>query len=169
MEMDGMNYKKLIKLSVLLITSLLIAKASADAVSYLYLYGNVTVASTQALVWIKDGSVQSGDSVTMDLTVQPDVTTNITDRLYLKNQDSASHSVTITVTSAITGFTKCNVHIYENFTSPGEWNFVTTLDATVIGSSYSGTLQAGGYYKFDFEVTAPSSGSGSFTIKVEYS
>ena len=120
-------------------------------------------------MWIKDGSVQSGDSVTMDLTVQPDVTTNITDRLYLKNQDSASHSVTITVTSAITGFTKCNVHIYENFTSPGEWNFVTTLDATVIGSSYSGTLQAGGYYKFDFEITAPSSGSGSFTIKVEYS
>ena len=169
MEMEEMNYKKLIKLSVLLITSLLIAKASADAVSYLYLYGNVTVASTQALVWIKDGSVQYGDSVTMDLNVQPNVTTHTTDRLYLKNQDGADHSVNVTVTSAITGFTKCNVHIYENSTSPGTWTLVTTLDATTIGSSYSGTLPAGNYYKFDFEITAPSSGSGSFTIKVEYS
>ena len=169
MEMEEMNYKKLIKISVLLITSLLIAKASADAVSYLYLYGNVTVAGTQALVWIKDGDVQYGDSVTMNLNVQPNVTTNITDSLYLKNQDGESHSVNITVTSAITGFTKCDVHIYENSTVSGTWTLVTTLDATTIGSSYSGTLPAGGYYKFDFEITAPSSGSGSFTIKVEYS
>ena len=168
MEIGEVNYKKLIKLSVLLISSLLIAKVSADTVSYLYLQGNVSVATTQDLVWIKDGSVVSGDTVTMDLSVQPSVTTNVTDRLYLKNQGTSSHSVSIMVTSAISGFTKCDIHIYEN--STGSWEYVTTLDATSLTSQYTGgTLAPGKYYKFDFEITAPASGSGTFSIKVEYS
>ena len=162
------SHKKFIKLSVLLISSLLIAKVSADAASYLYLQGNVTVASTQDLIWIKDGSIVSGDTVTMDLEVQPSVTTNITGRLYLKNQGTSNYSVSLIVTSAISGFSKCDIHVYQN--STGAWQYVTTLDATSTSSQYtSGSLGAGEYYKLDFEITAPSSGSGSFTIKVEYS
>jgi hypothetical protein len=166
------NTKKILKLTTLLVTSLIIATASATTYNYLYLQGTVTVGS-QKIVWIKtDTGEVAGDTVTITLPVESDIPISFNDTLYLKNKDTAGHNMTIKVTSAVSsGFSYLYVHIYENFTNPGTWQLVDTLDVKTLNDEYSTytdnePLQAGGYYKLDFEIKTTA--GATFTIKVTY-
>lgn len=174
------NYKKTLKLTTLLITSLLIAIVSAQVYSYMYIDGSVTIGS-QKLIWIAGddapGDIDiTGSTVTLDLDVEPGTPTNFTECLYLKNQDASDHNMTINVTTALstTDFDWCYMHIYEN--SSTSWVFVDTLNLTDASldsyETYTGNspLGNGDYYRMTFEVAADSGASGekSFDIQVRY-
>jgi len=171
--------KKLIKIIALMISSVIIASASAQVYKYMYIDGSVTI-GTPALVWIlgndapSDASI-SGSTVIIDLDVNPGEPINYTECLFLKNQDANPHNLTIEVTTSVSSgtFNYFKVHIYEN--SSGSWSFVDTLDVTVDGDSYStytgnNPLPAGGYYRLTFEIYAKEDASGSvqFDIQVTY-
>lgn len=176
----NINYKKSAKLIILLISSILIATVSAATYRYMYIDGSVTVGAAK-LIWIKgvdapsDATI-SGSTVTMDLDVEPGTPQNFTYCLYLKNEDTAAHNNTISVTTTITAsdFDECKIHIYENATTPGTWTFVDTLDVETSDSyeTYTGNdpLGASGYYLMTFEVAATTSATGTydFDIQVEY-
>lgn len=171
------SYRKLIKLATLVITSLLIATVSAATYRYMYIDGSVTV-GTAKLIW-EAGSDAPGDTtitgstVTIDLDVEPGVPLNFTECLFLKNQDTAAHNMTISVTTSVSAsdFDELKIHIYQNGTSP---TFIDTLDATTSDTyeTYTGNtpLSASAAYLMTFEVAASTSASGSynFDVQVEY-
>ena len=172
------NPRKAIKFILLLLSSLLIAIASAQVYSYMYIDGSITI-GTAKLVWIEGSDAPSdtsivGSTVTMDLDVEPGTPKNFTECLFLKNQDTVAHNLTISVTTAVSSsdFTECKMHIYEN--SSGSWVYVDTLDLTTTDSYETYTtndpLGAGEYYRFTFEVAAQSSATGTknFDIEVRY-
>ena len=176
----NINYKKSAKLIILLISSILIATVSAATYRYMYIDGSVTVGAAK-LIWIEgddapSGATISGSTVTMDFDVEPGTPQNFTYCLYLKNEDTAAHNMTISVTTTITAsdFDECKIHIYENSTIPGTWTFVDTLDVETSDSyeTYTGNdpLGASGYYLMTFEVAATTSAIGTydFDIQVEY-
>jgi len=171
-----MNYKKSLKFVTLLITSLLIGLVSAATYKYMNIDGSTSII-TQKLVWIKAGSEQSGDTVTMTLDVEPDIPTDFNDTLYLKNKDNANHNLTMTVTTIVTAadFDYYYVYIYENFTIPGTWTLVDYLNIETLDDQYSTydlnePLQLSSYYKLDFGIksTLTATGSYSFDITVRY-
>jgi len=174
----NINYKKSAKLILLLISTLIIATVSAQTYRYMYIDGSVTV-GTAKLIWIKgdnapSDSTVSGSTYTVDLDVEPGTPLNFTECVFLKNQDTAAHNMTISVTTTIsaTDFTECKMHIYENSTA--SWVFVDTLDITTSDSyeTYTGNnpLGTGEYYRMTFEVAATVGASGTydFDIQVEY-
>jgi len=172
------NYKKNLKFITLLLSALIIATVSAATYSYMYIDGSITIGA-QKLIWMEGTDAPSdisisGGTVTMDLDVEAGTIQNFTECLFLKNQDSAAHNLTIIVTtdaSTIT-FDVVKIYIYEN--STGSWLYVDTLDVTVLNdeySTYTGTpLGAGNYYRLTFEVKAKTgtSGTHNFDIKVTY-
>jgi hypothetical protein len=174
----NLNYKKSAKLILLLISTLLIATVSAATYRYMYIDGSVTV-GTAKLIWIEgldspgDATI-SGSTYTVDLDVEPGTPLNFTECVFLKNQDTAAHNMTISVTTTISAsdFTECKMHIYENSTSSSL--LVDTLDITT-SDSYdtrptSDPLGASSYYRMTFEVSATTGASGTynFDIEVEY-
>jgi len=164
------NIKKVLKLVTLLVTSIIIATASAQVYTYMYLRGSITV-GTQKIVWIKEGQEVSGDTVQMSFNVEPGVTRTFNDTLYLKNKDTTDHTVNITVTDSVgPNFETCKVYVYENFTQSGSWNLVGTLDLKTLNDALTNKpLESGGYYKFDFEIRATSTGSDNdFELMVIY-
>ncbi len=172
------HYKKLAKLLTLALTSVLIATVSAATYSYLYIDGSVTIGSAK-IVWIKGtdapaDSTVSADTFTADLDVQPGIDQNFTECVFLKNQDSADHNLTIAVTTAVSGatFDICNAYIFKNSTGSFEYVDTLTMTSTDSYSTYTGNtpLVAGGYYRITFEVKAKSgtSGTADFDIKVTY-
>lgn len=172
------NRKKYLRLATLLVSALLIASVSAATYVYMYIDGSITI-GTQKLVWLEgtdapgDTSI-TGGTVTMDLDVQPGVIQNFTECLFLKNQDSAAHNLTIAVTTSVLSgtFDSFRIYIYKN--STGSWASVDTLDGTTSDSysTYTGNtpLIASGYYRLTFEVQAKSgtSGTANFDIRVTY-
>jgi hypothetical protein len=164
------NIKKSIKLVTLLVTSILIATASAQTYTYMYLSGSITVGA-QKIVWIKEGQEVSGDTVQMSFTVEPGVTRTFNDMLYLKNKDETGHTVNITVTNTVgSHFETCTVYVYENFTQSGSWTLVGTLDLKNSNSALTNKqLNSASYFKFDFEIRATSTGSDNdFELMVIY-
>jgi len=162
------NYKKLLKISVLLLSSVIIGAVSAANYGHLYIQGTVTV-GTRSLQWVKDGSPVPGDTVSITLNVEQYTPTNISGSLYLKNTHTTNnYSLTLTVTSAAShsDFDELIVYVYEN--GSGSWSQVGTLDALTLGSSLSGTINAGEYFRFDFWVNATTTNGGTFEITVEY-
>lgn len=175
----NVKYKKGLKIISLLITAIIIGTVSAANYSYMYVDGSITI-GTANLIWIA-GSDAPGDigvaggTVTMDLDVQPGINQNFTEAAFLKNQDSADHNLTITVTTALSGsdFDIANAYIYKN--STGSWAYVDTLTLTTESdqySTYTGNtpLVAGGYYRFTFEIQADAAASGTknFDLQVVY-
>lgn len=172
------NYRKSLKLLTLLITSILIATVSASTYVYMYIDGSITI-GTAKLVWIEgldapEDVVISGGTVIMNLDVQPGLRQNFTDCLFLKNQDSAAHNLTITVTTSVSSvtFDEFYIHIYKNETT---WAYVDTLDGTISNDQYSTypgdtPLIAGGFYRLAFQIKADASASGTvdFDICVTY-
>jgi len=172
------NYKKIVKIVTLIISSLLIASASAAAYRYMYIDGSVIV-GTPLLLWLEGdyapaGTSISGSTVTIDFPVEPGTPQNFSECLYLKNQDTAAHNMTVSVTTNVTSgdFDEFSIHIYENTTA--SWVFVDTLDGTTLDSyeTYTGNtpLVASGYYQIIFAVNATLSASGTynFDIQVQY-
>lgn len=168
-----MNYKKSLKFVTLLITSLLIGAVSAATYKYMYMDGSVNIGS-QKLQWTKDGSTISGDTVTVNWDVEPGIGQNFSDRVYLKNIDSASHNMTITVTTPASAsiFDLFNIYVYRNDT--GSWAYNDTLDVTT-GDTYSTyttniPLAPNVCFRLDFEIKAKTGTSGlnNFDLKVQY-
>jgi hypothetical protein len=180
-----MNVKKIrstkaLKFLGLLISAMIIATVSAQVYRYMYIDGTVTVGSAK-LIWIKGADAPAdatidGSTVTMDLDVEPGTPLNFSECLFLKNEDTAAHNMTISVTTTVsaTYFDGFEIHIYENATTPGTWTFVDTMDVTTSDSyeTYTGNdpLGASEYYLMTFEVAADASASGvyAFDIQVEY-
>jgi len=167
------NPKKIVKLATLLVTSLLIAKASADTYTYLFMGVGITVTSQQ-VVWIREGQTISGSTVNMSFTVQQGVYTWYNDTLYLKNTGTTNitANITVTIPASSSKFDTCNVYVYENFTTPGTWTLVGTLnalaqDASLLDKQLNGN---NGYFKFDFEIqaTTTASDTDNFEITVVY-
>ena len=168
------NYKKILKLVTLLITSILIATVSADVYRYMYIDGSITVSGAK-LIWMEgidfpaDGSI-SGSTATLDLDVEQGTPLNFTEALFLKNVNSTgSFSINLTEATAVSSsdFERAKMHIYEN--SSTSWVYVDTLDLTDSNDFYAGSLAAGNYLRMTFEVNATiSSGSRAFDIQVEY-
>jgi hypothetical protein len=171
MNLQTIRGKKSLKLIFLLLTSLLIATVSATIYSYMYIDGSVTV-GTAKLVWIAGSDVLdasiSGGTVTIDLDVQPGQLQSFTYGLYLKNQDTDPHNMTINVTTPLSGtyFTTAKMHIYMNSTG----SFVHTIDMTTSDSYATSPLSASGVYRLTFEIYATTGASGpyNFDIQVEY-
>ncbi|MEM1564296.1 MAG: hypothetical protein QW161_06475 [Candidatus Bathyarchaeia archaeon] len=167
------NYKKMVKLAVLLVTSLLIAKASADTYTYLFMRVGITVTSQQ-VIWIYNGQIISGSTVTPSFSVQQGLYTWHNNTLYLKNTGGTNVNVNITVTEPAQSnvFDICKVYVYENFTTPGTWSLVGTLNAIEYGTLSNKLLKAnGGYFKFDFEIQAKTTATPdtyNFEITVVY-
>jgi hypothetical protein len=171
MNLQTIRGKKSLKLIFLLLTSFLIATVSATIYSYMYINGTVTV-GTAKLVWIAGSDVPgasiSGGTVTINLDVQPGQLQNFTYGLYLENQDTGPHNMTISVTTPLSGtyFTTANMHIYMNSTG----SFVHTIDMTTTDSYATSPLSAGDVYRMTFEIYATTGASGpyNFDIQVEY-
>ncbi|MEM2420059.1 MAG: hypothetical protein QXL38_03625 [Candidatus Bathyarchaeia archaeon] len=166
------NIKKALKLATLLITSILIATASAQVYTYMFLQGTITI-GTQKIVWIKDNLEVFGDSVSINLdNVELGKTMRFNDTAYLKNKDTVAHTIVSIEVAETVGshFEICKAYIYENFTENGQWTLVGVLDLKDPSSKItSKTLDAGGYYRFDFEIRTSSNGTdNTFTIKVTY-
>jgi hypothetical protein len=171
----NVKYKKSLKILSLLVTAIIIGTVSATTYMYMYMNGSVII-GTQQLVWLAGadtpvGTTIAGGTVSLPLSVQPGVDQNFTEALFLKNNDAAGHSLTINVTTALLSadFDTANAYIYTN--SSGSWAYVDTLSLMTLSDGYSGTLNAGNYYRFTFEIQAKTSASGtkSFVLLVTYS
>jgi hypothetical protein len=90
----------------------------------------------------------------------------------LKNTNSSgSFSYTITTTQILSSsdFERAKMHIYENYTTPGTWTYVDTLDLTSASDSVTGSLAAGNYLRMTLEFNATiASGTRSFEVQVQY-
>ena len=161
------------KLLTLLISTLLIATASATIYKYMYIDGSVDISTSTGLKWVKGSDAPSsttiaGSTVTLPLLVNNGTPVNFTYCLYLVNLDSAkNHSLTIEVTTAsgTTDFIKFNLMLFENVSS----THIHTLDVTTTGS-YVDTIVQSDVWRFTFEVYATPSASGLvyFDIDVTY-
>jgi hypothetical protein len=168
------KYKKSLKIVTLLISAIVIATASATTFSYMYIDGSVTVGGTK-MIWIAGADApndisSTGSTITMDLDVQNGTYQIFTEALFLKNQDSTSHDLNITVTAELSAsdFDTANAIIYEN--STGTWLEVGTLTLTTLSDQLSGSLDADEYYRFTFELQAAPDASGAkpFDLQVTY-
>ena len=172
-----LNTKKLVKIISLAITSLLIATVSAATYRYLYIDGSITVGGAQ-MVWVLgsdapgDGSI-SGSTATIDLDVEKGVPVNFTDVLFLLNNGSVTYSYNITLTDIVAGadFDEAKMHIYENYTTPGTWTYLDTIDLTNSADYYASTLAVSNCTRMSFEIAATataSPGTEPFDVQVEY-
>jgi hypothetical protein len=149
------NYKKSLKMSILLVSSLLIASASASYYRYLYISGTVTI-SAGGLAFVKGveeaGTVEiDGSTATIALSLNNGTTNNITRHLYLKNLDNnKNYSVTINITDTAdsTYYTTFNVIIYDNSTGES----IATLNALSTSSSGPKTITGNQVWHITFYI-----------------
>jgi hypothetical protein len=170
----NVNYKKSAKLLILLLTSMLIATVSAATYRYMYIDGSITV-GTAKIIWLTGSDAPAGTSiqgstVTTNLPVENGTSLNFTNCLFLKNQDSVSHTMNLSITTAVAAadFNVAEIHIYSN--STGSWVIVDTLDMTILDTTTGHTLGAGNFYRLSFEIYAKTTASGTynFDVKVDY-
>jgi hypothetical protein len=168
------NYRKILKLSILLISSLLIATASAAVYRYMEIHGTVTVGALK-LIWIKGADAPSativGSIATVPLSVENNTLVTFTEVLFLKNNDTSisfNYNISITDTLSSSYFETANLKLYTN--SSGSWSLLSTLDLKNT-DTYSSTspLQPGKYIRFTIEIKAIQDGaSDSFKVQVTY-
>jgi hypothetical protein len=172
----NINYRKIAKIITLLLSSLLIATVSAQMYRYMYIDGSITPSGAR-MIWIKGAEAPtdttiSGSTVQLDLDVEEGTPADFSDVLYLKNVNtSGSFNYYINVTTAVlsSDFQRALMHIYENYTSPGTWTFIDTLDLTSSSDFYQGSLAANNYVEMRFEVNATNTaGPYNFDIQLRY-
>jgi len=142
----------------------------------MYIEGGVTV-STAKLIWINGSDVPNcnitGTTASLAVNIEQGTPINFTNALFMKNTNSSgSFSYTISVKQALLpdDFERAKMHIYENYTTPGTWKYLHTLDLTNLGDSYSDSLSFGKYLRMTLEFNATiATGTKSFEIQVEYS
>jgi hypothetical protein len=169
------NYKKSLKFVTLLLTAIIIGAVSAATYRYMYIQGSITVSSAK-LIWIAGADVPNttitGSTASQAVSVEQGTPVNFTEALFLKNTNSSgSFSYNITITSALSSsdFERAKMHIYENYTTPGSWSYLSTLDLTSIASSSTGSLSAGNYLRMTLELNATiATGTKTFTVQVQY-
>jgi len=168
------NIKKILKISTLLIMSLLIATASATVYRQMRLTGNITV-TTPKLVWIEGEDADAtidGSVATISLTVENGTAMNFTSAIYLKNNNqtgSFHYNITIIDGLSSSEFEIAKIHIYDNETTE-DWSYRDTIDLTNTNDYSVDTLSAGKYLRFTVEIKAinDSPTDTQFIIKVEY-
>jgi len=155
----------------------------------LYIDGSITIGSLlsellqstssmtleQGLKWVvgmdsPSDTTINGNTVLIDLDVENGTVMNFTECLFLKNDSDDSFSLLISIPTAVSAsdFDRCNIYVYQN--SSGVWEFADTLILTNPTGTYSGSLAAGCYLRFSFEVQTRSDTTGSkpFDIQVRY-
>ncbi|MEM3873909.1 MAG: hypothetical protein QXU45_02090 [Candidatus Bathyarchaeia archaeon] len=167
------NFRKMLKFSVLLVSSLLIATASAAYYRYLNIQGFVSV-GPGGLIWVKGveqaGTVTiSGSTATVSFTLTNGTTNDITGHLYLKNLDNINHSIVINVTDAAnqTYYTTFEIRIYNNATGAS----IAALNALSTSSYYSGTITANAVWHITFYIVTKSDASvtnDTFALQFRY-
>jgi hypothetical protein len=168
------NIRKILKFTTLLITSLLIATASASYYRYLYISGSVSV-STGGLVWVKGagatGSVHqvsiNGYTASVTLNLNNGTESTIDRHLYLKNLDSdKDYSVTIEVTDPASSnlCSTFTITIRDNTTD----SEVGSLNALQSSSSITRTITRGQVWHIVFYVITKPDASGSDTFNVRF-
>jgi hypothetical protein len=168
------SIKKILKLSTLLISSLLIATASAQYYRFMYISGTVTI-SAGGLVWIKGDQAGtavsiSGSTATVTLSLNNGTISNFTGYLYLKNLDGTQHSITINITdaanSALYAPNGFNITIYNNSTG----DYIGSLNVLSNTSYYPGIISGSAVWHITFQIeTKPeSSGSDDFAVQFTY-
>ncbi|HML03461.1 MAG TPA: hypothetical protein VK487_08835 [Candidatus Bathyarchaeia archaeon] len=174
MNLEKIRSKKSLKLVTLLLTSLLIASASAATLYGMNITGNVTVSAAK-VIWVKgtNGNVTttiSGSSATVDLTVVNGTAQNFTDCLYLENLAAHSYTVNFTTITPLPGasFSTSKMLIYTNATGA----YLSSLDLATAGATSNNNLLpngADGVYSLIFEIVAASNAnSNSFSVRVTY-
>jgi hypothetical protein len=170
----NLNYRKISRILVLLVSSILIASVSAAVYRYMYIDGSITV-GTAKLIW-EAGLYATppitytitGSTVSIDIPVEIGTPVEIPDVLRLTNQDTVAHDLNLTVTSAIssTDFNVCNMHIYHLDTV---WVLLDTLDLTTTSAPIEDllTLNAGESYRMYFEIYPSTSATGAYSFDVE--
>jgi|YelNatPaOPRAMG01_1025707.scaffolds.fasta_scaffold144064_2 hypothetical protein len=169
------NIKKILKLATLLVTSLLIATASATIYSYMYIEGSGTITSGE-LKWVLGTNAPSGASIqgayvkNLNISVPVNSIRNITDCLRITNEDDASHTFdleVIVVGGDASNFTTFDLVVYDSTGAR-----LATLNVKQSGSSASGlTIDASETLYIRFEITPvtdATSGYFYFTVKLTY-
>ena len=175
MDLKNIRSRKALKFLGLLVSAMLIATVSAVTYRYMYIDGRITVGGAY-MVWIAGGDLPgasiSGSTATANLDVEQGTPLNFTEALFLKNQhstDTFSYNITVTNNVSSTDFQRAKMYIYQNYTAPPTWTYLTTLDLTNPASIYSGSLANGTYLRMTFEVNATvPSGNFDFDIQVQY-
>jgi len=169
------NYKKVLKLVTLLITSMLIAVVSAQVYSYMYIEGSGTITS-QELGWELGTTAPSGSKIEgsyvklLNLSIPQNNPKNFTDCVRIVNNDN-TNDYTFSLEIAEVGgnttkFTTFDLILY-NSTSR-----YATLDVKTKGSSasnlYIGASQTL-YIRFEVTpLTDEADGYIYFTVKLTY-
>jgi len=170
MKLKKILEKKSLKLILLLFTSLLIGSVSATTYFYLNMNGTITVGS-RWLGWIQNGTPVPGSTVSPNLGVQVDqvewINTTSLNGIYLKNTDTTSHPVAISVTTALSSsdFDYAYMYVYDNSTG----SLLHTFDLTSTGGFVSlGSLASNNAYLLDFHINGTIIGTYDFSVQAQY-
>jgi hypothetical protein len=167
------NYKKALKLVTLLMTSILIATASAQIYSYMYIEGSGRI-TTGGLKWQEGTNFPQGASIqgayvkNLNFSVPKDSILNITDCLRIVNQDNKQYTFKLEVTAVggnPSNFTTFDLVIYNST------NELATLNVMETGNTQNITIGALKtlYIRFEIEtVMGKESGYFYFTVKLTY-
>jgi hypothetical protein len=170
------NYKKSLKFVTLLLTAIIIGAVSATTYRYMYIQGSITVSSAK-LIWLAGADVPNtnitGSTASQAVSIEQGTPLNFTEALFLKNTNSTgsfSYNITITTPLSSSDFERAKMHVYENYTVPGSWSYLSTLDLTSSNSFYyNSALSAGNYLRMTLELNATiATGTRSFVVQVQY-
>jgi len=168
------NYKKILKLATLLISSLLIAVVSAQVYSYMYIEGSGTI-TTGGMKWEKGTTAPTGAHIEgytvkdLNLSIPTNTFMNFTDCLRLINDDTTNHTFSLEITSVYgdtANFTTFNLAVYNSTDTYATLNVKNQGDKAIdLYISGSATL----YIRFEVDpVQDKTSGYMYFTVKLTY-
>lgn len=169
------KYKKSLKIVALLITSLIIATASAQIYSYMYIKGGATITGSE-LEWTLGANAPSGASISgytvndLNFSVPENTFKNFTDCLRLTNNNATSitFDLAATITAGSTAnFTTLDLVVYDSAGArEGDLDVLTEDTATGIVIASLETL----YIRFEIDpLTDATEGYLAFTITLTYS
>jgi hypothetical protein len=176
-EKEKMNakYKKSLKIVTLVITAVLIATASAQVYSYMYIHGGATITGSE-LEWILGENAPTGASISgynvndLNFSVPENTFKNFTDAVELINNNATS--ITFDLAADITGgstsdFTTLDLVVYDSTGArEGDLDVLTEDTATGIVIASLETL----YIRFEIDpLTDATTGDVTFTITLTYS
>jgi hypothetical protein len=168
------KYKKSLKIVTLLITAILIATASAQIYSYMYIHGSATISGSE-LVWTLGENAPTGADITghtvndMNFSVPQNTFKNFTDALEITNNNATS--ITFGLAADVTGgstadFTTLDLVVYDSAGTIDSLYVLTEGTATGISIDASETL----YIRFEIDpLTDATTGDVAFTITLTYS
>lgn len=158
MKIEKISYKKPMKFVILLLSSLLIAVASATVYNYMYMTGTISVEG-MTLEWrpgddrADAGTTINGATVTMaNLKGPPNGTRTYSDPVRLKNTGTPAVTFDLTI-SEVTGDVSHMDSIYVKIYSLNTSNLINTLTVWAEGSQGSNLagLQIPGEHAWRFQ------------------